>query len=68
MFYTTIHDLVRKAAAADGVSIEALLKAHGIAKATYYWRLKHGGSWRSNEIKALAFITGKRTIEILDLL
>lgn len=66
MYYQVIHDQVRKAAADQGISITALLANHEISKATYYWRLKHGSSWKIDEIKALAEITGKSTSEILN--
>lgn len=66
MYYQFIHDMVRKAAADQGISITTLLETHEISKATYYWRLKHGSSWKIDEVKALAEITGKSTTEILN--
>lgn len=66
MYYADIHDKVRKAAAEQGISIESLLKAHGISKPTYYWRLRYGTSWKTSDLKALSDITGISTADLLE--
>lgn len=66
MYYEDIHKMVRDAAAAEKISITALLKLYGMSKMTYYRRLKSGSSWKTSEIKILADITGKSTAEILE--
>ena len=66
MYYTEIHDMVRKAAAAEGVSIKTLIEDHGIVETTYYKHLREGTPWRGQDIKPLSDITGKTPAEILD--
>lgn len=66
MYYETIHDMVRKAAAAEGVSIKKLIEGHGIVETSYYRHLRIGTAWKVKDVKAIASITGKSTAEILD--
>lgn len=66
MYYEPIHEMVRKAAAASGVSIEAMINEHGISRTSYYRHLHDGTPWKTKDIKALSDITGKSTAEILD--
>ena len=66
MYYETIHEMVRKAAAANEISIEALINSQGISRASYYRHLRYGTPWKTKDIKALADITGKHPAEILE--
>lgn len=66
MYYEKVHDLVRKAAAADGVSIKTIIEDHGIVETSYYRHLRTGTPWKVKDVQALAGITGKSTAEILD--
>lgn len=66
MYYSTIHDLVRNAAAAEGVSIKKIIEDHGIIETSYYRHLRTGTPWKVKDVQALAEITGKSTAEILN--
>ena len=66
MYYEAIHDMVRKAAAGQAVSIKTIIEDHGIVETSYYRHLRTGTPWRLKDVQALSEITGKSTAEILN--
>lgn len=68
MYYDKLHTLIKKAARAEGRTIEDTITAHGISRTTYYRHRKTGSAYKLKDVDALTAITGKDTAEILDLL
>ncbi len=67
MYYSSIYEQVQRAAKANGeVSVEAMLKRHGISRTTYYRHLKEGTPWSLRDIKALGKVLKKSPAEVLE--